>query len=658
MIISQLIESLSDQAVVTTLTPSSIIVYDKNELKVYVGFTNNRECVEYTKEVILLLSTAIPTKTEIREIIVSKNGDYVVLEGPRSIFVVRIGTEILFTTPDRLPSECFCECYSLHDSLLLQNSALSVVKIRVLAEKCNEKTIISAVLFSDNCIRFYNLQKKFDSLLLGVDFRNYLHQGVDENIANNTFGLQKALVSFDLIPPQPKSSHFSLIAVDSDAEFYASFVHFSCFKEGVSPRIHRLEIIHGIPCDPIDFQYIKTSNPRITSIFVLVSGGGILSHLVVFPNEFGEFQLFVNDQLRLPLSSGDPKIVRNQIKKLNVNRYEIATSSCLYSVNISSWFDTLTSGSAASKTNQDSCVFELVNALISSDELSAAKKWTGARALRAVAVKMTNCLETNETVDETSTDSEDVMHLVVIENDNGQPAHVFNIATFDSNTWNTKTTSEKEKYANDATTSSQKHTLEQQLADLKPLAACVISDKVSCEDAIDAALMFFAAVDERLKKHSELAQAFVDRTLALTTNANNLSEKQQQVDERLGEETLVVEDLKFRMQATKERMETARKGITVLFHRVEQNVPLSDNEIRIFERLQERQTMLSNMSIRVPKMTLDSNELNRMTDYLLKNRNAGEDSNKFSAVERNAAEIENLEIREKTLQEEIAQLTA
>ena len=169
-------------------------------------------------------------------------------------------------------------------------------------------------------LRFYNLQKKFDSLLLGVDFRNYLHQGGDENIANNTFGLQKALglnqtmprfpiqiisVSFDMIPPQPKSSHFSLIAVDSDAEFYGSFVHFSCestrmiqiilncnsgFKEGVSPRIHRLEIIDGIPCDPIDLQYITTSNPRITSIFVLVSGGGILSHLVVFPNEFGEFQ--------------------------------------------------------------------------------------------------------------------------------------------------------------------------------------------------------------------------------------------------------------------------------------------------------------------------------------------------------------------------------
>ena len=211
------------------------------------------------------------------------------------------------------------------------------------------------------------------------------------------------------------------------------------------------------------------------------------------------FRLLVNDQLRLPLSSGDPKIVRNQIKKLNVNRYEIATSSCLYSVNISPWFDSLTSGcvfdnksnimmlklrkyncplvthfsSAAPKTNKDSRVFELVNALISQDELTETKKWTGARALRAIAVKLSAGLEADETEDEPSADSEDVMHLVIIENKNGQPAHVFNIATFDSNTWNIKTTRDIEKHLNSGTTSNQVHTLEQQLADLKPLAACV-----------------------------------------------------------------------------------------------------------------------------------------------------------------------------------------
>ncbi|CAP24092.2 Protein CBR-CYP-44A1 [Caenorhabditis briggsae] len=631
MHITQLVETLSDRAVITTLNSSSVIVYDKNELKIYLGFANNRETVEYAKEVVLLLSTPIPPKADIREIVVSKNGDFVILVGPRSTFVVRIGTEILFTSPDRLPSECFCECYSLHDSLILQNSSLSVLKCRILSEKCGDRTHIVAVLYSDSCVRFYNLLMKFESLLLSVDFRSYLHQGQDENVANNTFGLQKALVSFDLIPPQPKSSHFSLIVVDSDAEFYASFVHFSYLR------------------------YIQTSNPRIASVFVLVSGGGVLTHIIVFANEFGEFQLLVNDQLRLPQSSGDPEIVSNRMKKLNVNRYEIATSSCLYAVNISSWFEALTSSSYDLHVKQDTRVFELVNAIISPNELSNTKSWTGARPIRAVAVKLTEGMNTEESEEETVLESEDVMHLVILENKDGQPAHVFNVATFDSNTWDVQSPSKKEQQQN-VPTSSGKSSLEEQLAALKPLAACVISDKVSCEEAIDAASKFFDAVDERMKKHAELAQAFVERCLILSTSAQSLDERQQSVDQRLIEETNTVEELKARMYKTKERMELARKGINVLFHRVEENVPLSDNEIRIFERLKEHQKMLSDMTILVPKMTLDSNELNRMTDVLPKKRNAGEEPSKFAAVAKNAAEIESLEIREKKLQESIDQL--
>ncbi|EGT50440.1 hypothetical protein CAEBREN_02464 [Caenorhabditis brenneri] len=597
MLIAQLIESLSEKAVVTALTSSSIIVYDQGELKIYVGFTNNRECVEYTKEVVILLSTDIPQKAQIRDIIVSKNGDYVILEGSRSIFVVRIGTEILFSKPDRLPSEYFCECYPLHDSLLLQNPGLTVAKTRILAEKCDEKSIIAAVLYSDSCIRFYNLQKKFDSLLLSVDFRSYLHIEQDENTTCNTFGLQKTLVSFDLIPPQPKSSHFSLIVVDSDVEFYASFVHFSCFKEGVPPRIHRLEAVDGLPCDPLDLQYIQTSNPRITSIFVLVSGGGILSHLVVFPNEFGEFH---------------PSSVH---------------------------------------LNQESRVVELVNAIIP-DELSntTSNKWTGARALRAVSVQLSDCSQDEDM----QSDSEDVMHLVIIENKAGQPAHAFNVTTFDSDTWDSQIQSSKGKTVLNKVPKNTK-SLEQQLASMQPLTACVISEKVSCEEAIEAALKFFDAVDDRLKKHALLAEAFVERCVSLATSTKSLGERQQQVDDRLIEETSNVEELKARMHATKDRMEAARKGINVLFHRVEENVPLSDNESRIFERLKEHQKMLSDLSILVPKMTLDANELNRMADVVLKKRGAGEETNKFLAVEKNAVEIESLVSRATKLQEDVAQ---
>ncbi|EGT56448.1 hypothetical protein CAEBREN_01214 [Caenorhabditis brenneri] len=597
MLIAQLIESLSEKAVVTALTSSSIIVYDQGELKIYVGFTNNRECVEYTKEVVILLSTDIPQKAQIRDIIVSKNGDYVILEGSRSIFVVRIGTEILFSKPDRLPSEYFCECYPLHDSLLLQNPGLTVAKTRILAEKCDEKSIIAAVLYSDSCIRFYNLQKKFDSLLLSVDFRSYLHIEQDENTTCNTFGLQKTLVSFDLIPPQPKSSHFSLIVVDSDVEFYASFVHFSCFKEGVPPRIHRLEAVDGLPCDPLDLQYIQTSNPRITSIFVLVSGGGILSHLVVFPNEFGEFH---------------PSSVHS---------------------------------------NQESRVVELVNAIIP-DELSntTSNKWTGARALRAVSVQLSDCSQDEDM----QSDSEDVIHLVIIENKAGQPAHAFNVTTFDSDTWDSQNQSSKGKAVLNEVPKNTK-SLEQQLASMQPLTACVISEKVSCEEAIEAALKFFDAVDDRLKKHALLAEAFVERCVSLATSTKSLGERQQQVDDRLIEETSNVEELKARMHATKDRMEVARKGINVLFHRVEENVPLSDNESRIFERLKEHQKMLSDLSILVPKMTLDANELNRMADVVLKKRGVGEETNKFLAVEKNAVEIESLVSRATKLQEDVAQ---
>lgn len=603
---------------------------------------------------VLLLSTEIPKKAEIREIIVSKNGDYVILEGPRSLFVVRIGAEILVAKPDRLPSECFCECYPLHDSLLLQNISLSVVKVRLLPEKCDEKTFVTAVLFSDNCIRFYNLQKKFDSLLLAVDFRNHLHQVHDENVANNTFGLQKALVSFDLIPPKPNTSHFSIISIDSDCDFYTSFVHFSCFKEGYAPRIHRIEPVDGLPCDPLDLRYIQTTNPRICSVFVLVSGGGVLSHLVVFPNEFGEFRFLVKDQLRLPSSNGDPRIVQNQIRSLKVSRYEIATSSSLFSVNIFPWFEALTSISPTSTLEKETRVSELVDAVIPSDELSNTTKWTGARALRAVSVQLTQSLATEE--EELLPESENIMHLVILENKDGQPAHLFNISTFD-NIWSTEN---KTSFGRDSVSQppmKSTGSLEQQLAALKPLAACVISEKVSCEEAIDAAMKFFDAVDERLKKHCEISKLFVERCLAVSSSAQALDEKQQSVDQRLIEETNTVEELKIRMHETKERMEGARKGINVLFHRVDENVPLSDNEIRIFERLKEHQKMLSDMTKLVPKMTLDSNEIHRMANIVLKKRGTGEEQNRFAAVEKNATEIESLEARENKLNTGISELS-
>nr|pir hypothetical protein ZK177.4 - Caenorhabditis elegans [Caenorhabditis elegans] len=618
MLITHLIDSLSDRAVITPLTPTSVIIYDKNELKVYVGFTNNRNSLEYTKEVVLLLSTEIPKKAEIREIIVSKNGDYVILEGPRSLFVVRIGAEILVAKPDRLPSECFCECYPLHDSLLLQNISLSVVKVRLLPEKCDEKTFVTAVLFSDN---YSTISRK---------------------------------ISFDLIPPKPNTSHFSIISIDSDCDFYTSFVHFSCFKEGYAPRIHRIEPVDGLPCDPLDLRYIQTTNPRICSVFVLVSGGGVLSHLVVFPNEFGEFRFLVKDQLRLPSSNGDPRIVQNQIRSLKVSRYEIATSSSLFSVNIFPWFEALTSISPTSTLEKETRVSELVDAVIPSDELSNTTKWTGARALRAVSVQLTQSLATEE--EELLPESENIMHLVILENKDGQPAHLFNISTFD-NIWSTEN---KTSFGRDSVSQppmKSTGSLEQQLAALKPLAACVISEKVSCEEAIDAAMKFFDAVDERLKKHCEISKLFVERCLAVSSSAQALDEKQQSVDQRLIEETNTVEELKIRMHETKERMEGARKGINVLFHRVDENVPLSDNEIRIFERLKEHQKMLSDMTKLVPKMTLDSNEIHRMANIVLKKRGTGEEQNRFAAVEKNATEIESLEARENKLNTGISELS-
>ncbi|CAI2346716.1 unnamed protein product [Caenorhabditis sp. 36 PRJEB53466] len=645
MHISQLIENLTEKAVITPLTPSSVIVFDKNELKVYLGFTNNRGTVEYAKEVILLLSTPIQPKAEIRQVVVSKNGDYAILEGSRSVYVVRIGTEILVSKPDRLPNECFCECYPLHDSFLLQNSSLSVVQTRILSQKCDEKTI-AAILYSDNCIRFYNIYRKSEALLLTIDFRHHLHQSHDESVSNNTFGLQKALVSFDMIPPQPKTSYLSLIVVDSDAEFFASFVYFSCFKEGISPRIHRLETVDSLPCDPLALHYLETSNPRISSVFALVSGGGVLSHLVVFPNEFGEFQLLVNDQLRLPDCNGDPRIVPNQIRKLNRNRYEIATSTCLFSVNISPWFDNILSGSSDPKT-QETRVCELVNVVTDSAELSVSSKkpYTGARALRAVSVLLARHLEQEEDENDVNAEPE-VLHLVILSTTDGEPTLVFSVSTFD-NHFGGKTGAHAARSSDPApaTTVKSSSTLEQQLAELKPLPACVISDRISPEEAIAAALKFVDSVDERLKKHGELANAVVERCLGLAATSQLLDEKQQSVDERLIAETTAAEELKVRMHELKARMDATRKAANVLFHRVDENVPLSDNEVRIYERLKEHQKMLSDMSIYVPKMTLDSNELHRMAEVVEKRR-GGEEPSKFANIEKNAIDIENLEKRE------------
>lgn len=302
-------------------------------------------------------------------------------------------------------------------------------------------------------------------------------------------------------------------------------------------------------------------------------------------------RLLVQDQLRLPSSAGDPRIAPNQVKKLNRNRYEIATSTCLFSVNISPWFDNLIGNSQSS---QETRVSELVNVIDSGREFAKSATWTGARALRAISIQLAR---ENEN-DELTMEEDEILHLVLLETNDG----VFTVSTFENSAW-TASGARPTTSTGTGPMAPVKSSIEQQLAELKPIPACVISDKISEEEALDAALKYIEVIENRMKKHAELARAAMERCTALAASAQVLDEKQQALDERLVAETTTVETLKVQMHELKSRMEATRKTMNVLFHRVEENVPLSDNEIRIYERLKEHQKMLSDMSIQVPKVS-------------------------------------------------------
>ncbi|CAB3404313.1 unnamed protein product [Caenorhabditis bovis] len=503
----------------------------------------------------LNLSLEISNKAVITEILVSKGGHHVLLIGPHAIYVIRINPELLITNSDRLSSEYFCSCFSLHESLLVKKSTYTVVQVRYLPEKIDGSSFI-AVLFSDDCIRFYDLNNSVDSTILRVDFRQLLFDENDSKL-NNTLGLHKSLVSFDL--KRAIDSSVTLIAVDSEAEFYGSIVYYSCFTEGVAPMTGRIgNVDDALANDPISIKFINTANEKVASVLALLSSGNVISHLVAIPDEFGWFELLLQDQIKIPTKIGCAMFVENNYD----SRY------C---------------------ASEETVVYELVS--------MADADIQNTKTLKSVSISLLIQEDENEDDDWEYVETNEVMHLIVSQGINETLSHIYAISSFIAEGSKTEENRNvpKGKSELEAKSNNTKAAIEQALSQNKPLSACI------CVNLHSTAQMF--------------------------------GETQQTIDDQLVQETKNVEDLKLAMFELKNKATSVRKQINVLISRVEDNVPLSKAELRIFDRLQHHQNCLSQMSIQIPKITLEVNEQKRVATTQALRKNASQ-PNKFANVEK------------------------
>ncbi|CAI5440935.1 unnamed protein product [Caenorhabditis angaria] len=625
MIISELVENLSENAIISSLGAENLVVYDRNQLKLYCGWRKFGASVEYTSEVILQLSNPISSRIQITNLTVSKRGEFVILWSKNHATVVRINPEIL-TKKSMYQSEYLCEA----NEIALKNRAAKIEKIRILPQKMMGMTICG-VLFSDNFVRILNLNRKnVESHLLDVDFRPFLALENDENleISQNTsvFGLRRHIVSFDFLPYLESNISFSILAIDSESDIYSATIYKTSITESEPVEIRQLERPDELPCTPLDLKNIEISaeNQQIASVFVILFDSGILSHVLLIANDENgaNFEVFLEDQIEIPIGArGDPELVNSTENSYYLNRYELATSTSLYSIDISKWSENLLE---AGQNRGETEVFELAEILAHENCANIVKSCS-------ISVFCEEELDFQE-------ENEEILHFVA---HFGAGARFLTaISKFGAeNLGENKRDAGARKHVSNLVDNANFEIL---MKENGTIPAICLSENQTIEEATKIAMEYMKNVEKKLEIHRKLAEIALEKLMNQTKSAKLLTEKNEKIDEKLMDETENVEELRKKAFDLKARIENVRKYLSQLTSRYEENSPLSDIELQMQQRLSQHQHTLSELSFRIPKLSLEMNEQRRLAQLEILKGASHKNRDKFGDIEKNEIEIEKL----------------
>ncbi|EYC26330.1 hypothetical protein Y032_0010g1093 [Ancylostoma ceylanicum] len=281
----------------------NLVIFCDGSMRFVYGLVNNNGYAEYTKSVHVSLSPRIPDDTDITSMSITNDGSLIVLSSESDLFIVRVSADLWASKYENyIPLDHYvCELEQVHPTLLNSVKPPKVLQARwVLADSFNCSAHFLAVLFDDNRIRIYQAENVCDVPLTIVDYSLFMcaSDRPYETPGSNSYGFFKSIVSFDCLSLPEESP--VLVAIDSEGEMYATVFN---VIGNTQPITRPLVPPSALPCDPIQIKVVEHPLSDIFAVFAVLSSANVISFVIAVPNEQSTYSLFLHEQLHLPQAS-------------------------------------------------------------------------------------------------------------------------------------------------------------------------------------------------------------------------------------------------------------------------------------------------------------------------------------------------------------------
>ncbi|CEF64509.1 Nucleoporin Nup88 family-containing protein [Strongyloides ratti] len=347
MVVSKLFHVLFGKEchpIITGFHKSSIIVFANGKLQVIFGIQPNFETGElsYSQNVSLNLKPELPQNFECKKLVTSSSKHHVALVGNNEVFLISLPYDLscFAFKLERIKDTYFCESLPLIKGKYGKKIKINEVKWSDDDEVFNSSTV--GVLLSNNSVELYSVldvKKPIAIANFGLLLPN----------DSNTFGLSTMLENFSF-GPKFKSEitddqYYTIFAVDNEGQFYTiSFIVdkgkvLKIFSPTKGIYIFGNDNRHSIN-NICDILLLNNSCRDKIPIFSVVTYSGTVMHLtsliksdVDWKNGIPDFELYVVENYQLPtvkVEAGNSITISND--STTPNNYMIQDLYSLYSV--------------------------------------------------------------------------------------------------------------------------------------------------------------------------------------------------------------------------------------------------------------------------------------------------------------------------------------
>ncbi|CAJ0577819.1 unnamed protein product, partial [Mesorhabditis spiculigera] len=315
---------------VSSFTGRGLAAFIDGKVELYLDCSRNDGNISFASKTMLVPCPSIGSP--ITWISTSPNGSQIALIGKNDIWIVRVSPQV-WATSALIGSSRFMQESYLSETIRVgpKESFPSIVgnAVKWLPTSDSSKTQYIAILARDR-IRIYNVDESNDCPLFDIEYDGLLPNDRTMVKGESTYGLSVRIAAYCFLN---QAGLYYLLAVDSEGNISAC--DFDVITGAITDPIP-VKTPEAIPCEAVDFYHIEHANSALFDVVGLIGSGFSLVHLVAFVNDDGYVELYLQDQHRLSSDSpGDEPAVAADL--LQNGTYLISTSSALLYVNCLPW---------------------------------------------------------------------------------------------------------------------------------------------------------------------------------------------------------------------------------------------------------------------------------------------------------------------------------